>query len=84
MIGELGLSFSRPVALLLLVLLVPLTVYLSRTSLAYLRRGARRWSLGLRLAIVALLVLSPLHAVSRWYEVFDQTSDDEVVRLLAR
>jgi putative phosphoribosyl transferase len=34
--------------------------------------------------VVALLVLSPLHAVSRWYEVFDQTSDDEVVRLLAR
>ncbi|HVF99480.1 MAG TPA: vWA domain-containing protein, partial [Chloroflexia bacterium] len=58
MIGELGLSFSRPVALLLLLLLVPLTVYLSRTSLAFLRRGARRWSLGLRLAIVVLLVLS--------------------------
>lgn len=58
MIGEPGLSFSRPVALLLLLLLVPLTVYLSRTSLAFLRRGVRRWSLGLRLAIVALLVLS--------------------------
>lgn len=58
MLGELGLSFSRPVALLLLLLLVPLTVYLSRTSLAFLRRGARRWSLGLRLAIVVLLVLS--------------------------
>ncbi|MDQ5823812.1 MAG: VWA domain-containing protein [Chloroflexota bacterium] len=58
MVGDFGLSFSRPLALLLLLLLVPLTVYLSRTSLAFLRRGARRWSLGLRLAIVVLLVLS--------------------------
>lgn len=58
MIGDFGLSFSRPLALLLLLLLVPLTVYLSRTSFAFMRRGARRWSLGLRLAIVALLVLS--------------------------
>ncbi|HEX8228898.1 MAG TPA: VWA domain-containing protein [Chloroflexia bacterium] len=58
MVGDFGLSFSRPLVLLLLLLLVPLTVYLSRTSLAFLRRGARRWSLGLRLAIVVLLVLS--------------------------
>lgn len=56
--ADFGLAFSRPPALLLLLLLVPLTVYLSRTSMAFLRRGARRWSLGLRLAIVVLLVLS--------------------------
>lgn len=55
--ADLGVSFSQPYALLLLLLLVPLTVYLSRTSLAHLRRGARRWSLRLRLAIVVLTVL---------------------------
>lgn len=55
--ANLGVSFLRPEALLLLLLLVPLTVYLSRTSVAYLRRGARRWSLWLRLAIVVLTVL---------------------------
>ncbi|HKP54986.1 MAG TPA: VWA domain-containing protein [Chloroflexia bacterium] len=53
-----GLSFARPEALLLLVALVPLAVYLSRTSMALLRRGRRRWSLGLRIAIITLLVLS--------------------------
>src|SRR5215218_1614005 len=40
------LSFTRPVALLLLIVLVPLTVFLSRTSLA------------LRLLIVTMLVLA--------------------------
>jgi Mg-chelatase subunit ChlD len=52
------LSFTRPVALLLLLLLVPLTVFLSRTSMALLRPAARRASLALRLLIVALLVLA--------------------------
>lgn len=32
--------------------------------------------------VVALLVPDRLGAVSRWYEHFDQTEDDEVVRLL--
>src|SRR5438874_10661536 len=53
-----GISFARPAALLLLLLLVPLTVYLSRTSLALLRRRTRGISLGLRLAVIALLVLA--------------------------
>jgi uncharacterized membrane protein len=53
-----GLSFTRPVALLLLLLLVPLTVFLSRTSLALLRPATRRFSLVLRLLIVTLLVLA--------------------------
>jgi len=33
--------------------------------------------------VVALLVPQQLGAVSRWYKHFDQTEDDEVVRLLA-
>ena len=37
-----GLSFTRPVALLLLLLLVPLTVFLSRTSLAQLQQSIDR------------------------------------------
>jgi Mg-chelatase subunit ChlD len=53
-----GLSFARPEALLLLFVLVPLAVYLSRTSLAYLRPGRRRLSLALRVAIISLLVLA--------------------------
>jgi Mg-chelatase subunit ChlD len=53
-----GLSLARPEALLLLVVLVLLAVYLSRTSMALLRRGRRRWSLGLRVAIITLLVFS--------------------------
>src|SRR5690242_505662 len=53
-----GLSFARPEALLLLAVLLPLAVYLSRTSLALLRRGRRRISLALRLLIIVLLVLT--------------------------
>lgn len=41
---------------MLLLVLAPVTVYLTRTSLAFLPRGARRWSLGLRLVIIALAV----------------------------
>jgi Mg-chelatase subunit ChlD len=52
------LSFARPEALLLLAVLLPLAVYLSRTGMVLLRRGRRRWSLGLRIAIIMLLVLS--------------------------
>src|SRR5437899_3324163 len=58
MLPSTGLSFSRPEALLLVLLLVPLAVYLSRTSLALLRRGRRRFSLGLRLVVITLLVLA--------------------------
>src|SRR5512132_2600039 len=53
-----GLSFTRPFALVLLLLLVPLTVSLSRTSRALLRPATRRASLALRILIVALLVLA--------------------------
>src|SRR4051812_34507426 len=53
-----GFTFARPEALLLLLVLVPLAVYLSRTSVALLRRERRRWSLGLRIAIIILLVFS--------------------------
>jgi uncharacterized membrane protein len=53
-----GFSFTRPEALLLLLLLVPLAVYLSRTSMALLRPTRRRFSLGLRIALITLLVLA--------------------------
>ena len=53
-----GLSFSRPEVLLLLPLLLPVVIYLARTSMAMLRKPARRLSLALRIAIVTLLVLA--------------------------
>lgn len=49
---------ARPQALLLLLLLLPLAAYLSRTSMTLLRRNRRRLSLGLRFAIIILLVLA--------------------------
>ncbi len=52
------LSFTRPVALVLLLALVPLAVFLSRSSLALLRPAARRVSLALRLVIITVLVLA--------------------------
>src|SRR5207248_3315908 len=58
MLSNTGLAFSRPGALLLLLLLVPLAVYLSRTSMALLRRNRRRFSLGLRVFIIVLLVMA--------------------------
>lgn len=58
MLTNVGFSFTRPWALLLLLLLVPLAVYLSRTSLALLRRNRRRFSLGLRTLIITLLVVA--------------------------
>ena len=51
-------SFTRPAALVLLLALVPLAVFLSRSSLALLRPTARRVSLALRLVIITLLVLA--------------------------
>ena len=51
-----GLVFARPYALLLLLLLVPLAVYLSRTSMALMRPLRRRWSLALRIVPITLLV----------------------------
>src|SRR4051794_31766311 len=56
--ANIGLSFARPEALLLLLLLLPLAVYLSRTSMALLRRATRRFSLALRMLIIILLVLA--------------------------
>src|SRR3954454_13550182 len=58
MVADTGILFSRPCALLLLLLLVPLAIYLSRTSMALLRRNRRRFSLALRTVIIALLVLA--------------------------
>src|SRR5436305_14314621 len=57
MAGIAGISFARPEALILLVL-VPLAVYLSRTSMALLRPRRRAFSLALRIAIITLLVLA--------------------------
>src|SRR4051812_47051079 len=51
-------SFSHPWYLLLLPLLVAGAVYVTRHSLADLRGARARWSLGLRIAIVALVVLA--------------------------
>lgn len=56
--ANVGLSFLRPEALLLLLLLVPLAIYLSRTGQSPLRPGVRRFSLGLRVALIVLLVLA--------------------------
>lgn len=58
MLTNTGVSFARPEVLLLLLLLVPLAIYLSRTSMALLRRATRRFSLGLRIVIIVLLVLA--------------------------
>src|SRR5437667_10919134 len=58
MLPTTGLSFSRPEARALLLVLVPLVIYLSRTRLGLLRRGRRRFSLGLRLVVITLLVLA--------------------------
>jgi uncharacterized membrane protein len=56
--GIAGITFARPEALLLLLALLPLTVYLTRTSMALLRPRRRRFSLALRVVIIALLVLA--------------------------
>jgi hypothetical protein len=53
-----GLDFSRPLALVLLLVLVPATVYLSRTSVALLRPRRRRLSLSLRIILLTLVVLA--------------------------
>lgn len=58
MSGIAGISFARPEALLLLLVLVPLTVYLSQTSMALLRPRRRAYSLALRIAVITLLVLA--------------------------
>ncbi len=53
-----GIGFTRPEALLLLAVLVPAMVYLWRTGLVQLRPPARRAAIGLRIAIITLLVLA--------------------------
>src|SRR4051812_6013560 len=58
MSGIAGISFARPEALVLLLLLIPQAVYLSRTSMALLRPRRRAFSLALRIAIITLLVLA--------------------------
>src|SRR3954470_10034254 len=52
-----GLSLTRPEGLILLAL-VPLAVYLTLRGRLLMRRGRRRSSLALRIAIIALLVLA--------------------------
>ncbi|HET7079690.1 MAG TPA: VWA domain-containing protein, partial [Chloroflexia bacterium] len=52
-----GISFTQPLGLLLLAL-IPLTVLLARDSLAALPRARRRFSLGLRVVLLTLLVLA--------------------------
>src|SRR5579872_4376917 len=52
------ISLSYPWYLLLLPLLIAGAVYVSRHSLADLQGARARWSLGLRIAIVALAVLA--------------------------
>ena len=52
-----GISFTQPLGLLLLAL-IPLTILLARNSMAALPRARRRFSLGLRLVLMALLVLA--------------------------
>jgi len=54
--------------------LVLATPVATLTALAGLRQDADE--------VVSLLVPAHLEAVSRWYDVFDQTGDDEVRRLL--
>jgi Mg-chelatase subunit ChlD len=78
-----GLSFARPEALLLLAVLIPVTVYLSRTGLVNLRPSARRVSLALRIVIVTLLVLalsgmSVVQATGRLSVVFLLDRSDSV------
>jgi Mg-chelatase subunit ChlD len=78
-----GLSFTRPEALVLALLLVPLAVYLSRTSMALMRRSRRRFSLALRLVIIALLVLAlagleVVRAVDRLSVVFLLDRSDSI------
>ncbi len=53
-----AITFSHPWYLLLLPLLIAGAVYVSRRSLADLRGSRARWSLGLRLGIVAAAVLA--------------------------
>jgi uncharacterized membrane protein len=53
-----AVSFSHPWYLLLLPLLIAGAVYVSRHSLADLRGSRARWSLGLRIAILACAVLA--------------------------
>lgn len=52
------ISFSHPWYLLLLPLLVAGAVYVSRHSLADLSRARARWSLGLRITVLACAVLA--------------------------
>src|SRR4051812_7468137 len=52
-----GVNFTQPLGLLLLLLL-PLTVWAARGSMAYMPRARRRASLALRLLLLALLALA--------------------------
>jgi secreted protein with Ig-like and vWFA domain len=51
------IEFTNPLALLLL-LLIPVAIYLARHSLANLSRLRARWSVGVRLGILVLLILA--------------------------
>src|SRR5690242_21924717 len=52
-----GVNFTQPLGLLLLLLL-PLSVWAARSSMAYMPRARRRASLVLRLLLLALLALA--------------------------
>ena len=73
-----SIHFTHPLGLILLLVL-PLTVWAARGSLAALPRARRRWSLGFRMALLMLLVL----AVSglQWMQAADNLA---VVFLLDR
>lgn len=78
-----GLSLERPWALLLLLLLVPAAIYLSRTSMALMRQGRRRWSLALRVTLILLLVfafagLGVVRAAERLSVVFLVDGSDSI------
>ncbi len=73
-----NIHFTQPLGLILLLVL-PLTIWAARGSLAALPRARRRWSLGFRVALLTLLVL----AVSgmQWVQAADNLA---VVFLLDR
>jgi Mg-chelatase subunit ChlD len=52
------IEFTNPLALLLLLLLVPAAIFLARHSLANLSRKRAYWSTGVRLTLLLLLVLA--------------------------
>ncbi len=73
-----SIHFTQPLGLILLLLL-PLTLWAARGSLAALSRARRRWSLGFR--VVLLLLLVPAASGMQWVQAADNLA---VVFLLDR